>query len=72
VVVASYASTLSLRTRNGATVQVNVAAARDAGRYAAAQTGHAALVRGDYANGVLVAGSVLHAKSNPAMWGDDW
>jgi hypothetical protein len=72
VVTASYASTLALRTRTGAIVQVNVAVARDAGRYAASETGHAALVRGDYANGVLVAKSVMHAKSNPAMWGEDW
>jgi hypothetical protein len=65
--------TLLLRRRGGSTVKVDMAAARRNFMVAEPAVGKAALVRGDTydAAGRLVAGFVLHAKKNPALWGED-
>jgi hypothetical protein len=63
---------MTLRTRDGATLHVDVGAAEKAGLYATSAPGHAALVRGDYKEGVLVAKTVLHAMPNQVMWPADY
>jgi PQQ enzyme repeat len=62
---------LSLRTRTGTLVHVNVAIARAASAYAPVAIGRASEIRGDYKDGVLLAQIVLHAKPQPAMWAAD-
>jgi hypothetical protein len=59
---------LTIRTRTGQELMVNVAEAKAAHNYAAPEIGHASLVRGDYNGSTLVAKYVLHAKPNPASW----
>jgi hypothetical protein len=60
-----------VQSRNGASILVDVTPAQSAGAYAAPKIGHAALIRGDYKNGTLVAKFVLHAKPQAALWGPD-
>jgi len=72
LVLAAHGDMMTLRLRDGATVRVAFGAARKAGLYATAVPGHAALVRGDYKNGVLVASTVLHAMPNEVMWKTDY
>jgi len=63
---------MTLRTRTGSVVQVDVAAAKAAGNLAPPAVGHAALVRGNYdAHGTLVAKFVVHQKDNVGLWGSD-
>jgi hypothetical protein len=65
-------TTITLRTRTAAAVQVDIAAAKADGNVAPPSIGHAALVRGDYdAHGTLVAKYVLHQKDSPALWSAD-
>jgi hypothetical protein len=72
IAVALDGARLSLRTRAGAVVQVDLAAARRSGDAAEPVVGQGALVRGDYDRaGVLVAKFVLHARNNAALWPAD-
>jgi hypothetical protein len=71
VVTAADADTVTLRTRTGALVRVDIAAARAAHDAAPEAVGDAAVVRGDYRNGLLVAKFVIHAKPSPSLWGPD-
>jgi hypothetical protein len=72
IVVAMEGATLSLRTRTGTIVKVDLAAARRGGNVAEPTVGHGALIRGDYDRaGVLVAKFVLHARDNAALWPAD-
>ena len=72
MVTAITATTMTLRTRTGSVVQVDVAAAKAAGNLAPPAVGHAALVRGNYdAHGTLVAKFVVHQKDNVGLWGSD-
>jgi hypothetical protein len=72
IAVAVDGATLSLRTRTGAIVKVDLAVARRGGNMAEPTVGHGALVRGDYDRaGVLVAKFVLHAQDNSAAWPAD-
>jgi hypothetical protein len=62
----------TLKTRTGTLVQVDGRAALKAHLSVALVDGGALLVRGSYnAAGVLVAQSVAHAKTSPALWGPD-
>jgi hypothetical protein len=72
VVLAVAGETMTLRTRDGATLHVDVGTAEKAGLYATSAPGHAALVRGDYKEGVFVAKTVLHAMPNQVMWPADY
>jgi hypothetical protein len=72
MVTAITATTMTLRTRTGSVVQVDVAAAKAAGNLAPPAVGHAALVRGNYdAHGTLVAKFVVHQKDNVGLWESD-
>jgi hypothetical protein len=71
IVVAADPGALTLRTRAGALVRVDIAAALAAHGAAPEAVGQAALIRGDYKNGVLEARYVLHAKPSPSLWGPD-
>ncbi len=63
---------LTLRTRTGAIVTVDLTPARRTQNVAEVAIGHAALVRGDYtAPGRFTASYVLEAKDSPAFWGPD-
>jgi hypothetical protein len=64
-------ATITMRSRTGQTVHVDVSVAQAAGAYAAPKVGHAALIRGDYSKGTLVAKFVLHAKPQASLWGPD-
>jgi hypothetical protein len=65
-------ATLSLRTRAGKIVKVDLAAARRVGNMADPTVGHGVLARGDYDRaGVLIAKFVLHAQDNAALWPAD-
>jgi hypothetical protein len=63
---------LTLRSRTGAVVAVDITPARRAQDVANVGLGHAALVRGDYtAPGRFTARYVLEAKDSPDFWGPD-
>jgi hypothetical protein len=63
---------LSMRTRSGAVIKVDLTAARRTQNVADVALGHAALVRGDYApGGTFIAKYVLEAKESPAFWTPD-
>jgi hypothetical protein len=63
---------MTLRLRNGQSVQVDFAAAAKAFHVAAAAPGHASLVRGAYGNGgAFVASYVLHQKDSQLLWPAD-
>jgi hypothetical protein len=71
IVTSIKGATITVQSRNGASILVDVTPAQSAGAYAAPKIGHAALIRGDYKNGTLVAKFVLHAKPQAALWGPD-
>ena len=65
-------STLTLRTRTGQVIEVNILPAQQATLYAPVAVGAAVLVRGVYdSSGVLQAQVVAHAKPDPAFWPPD-
>jgi hypothetical protein len=71
-VVSVSADTLTLRSRTGTLVTVNMAPARSTSDVTELAPGHAALIRGDYdATGTLVAQFVMHAKDAPELWMQD-
>jgi outer membrane protein assembly factor BamB len=71
-VMALHPGGLTLRTRTGAALSVDIADAAKAYHVARPVVGKPSLIRGDYnANGVLVAKSVLHAKDMPLLWPAD-
>ncbi len=72
LVLANHADMMTLQTRDGGTIRVAFGAAKKSGLYATAVPGDAALVRGDYNHGVLIASTVLHAKPHQAMWAADY
>jgi hypothetical protein len=72
VVTATSGTMLTLRTRTGQDLAVDMQAAARAYHVAVPVVGKASLVRGDYAaDGVLVAKYVLHAKNAPLLWPAD-
>jgi hypothetical protein len=71
-IVYSDTTQLELKTRSGATLWVDIAAARNAGNLAATVDGEAAVAIGSFgADGVLVASNVEHAKAQQALWPQD-
>jgi hypothetical protein len=70
-VTAITGDTLTVRTRTGSLVKVDIGAARAAHGVAQPVVGQASLIRGDYKDGVLQAKYVLHAKPHAAIWGPD-
>ena len=63
---------LTVRTRTGALLAVNIAAARAVSDVTELGVGQAVLVRGDYdAAGGFTAKYVMHAKADPQLWSPD-
>ena len=71
VVTAIDGDDITMRTRTGTLVHVNIAAARAASAYAPVAIGRASQIHGDYKDNILLAQVVLHAKPQPAMWEAD-